>query len=76
MDEYRVKNTLKRVAQALNVSEDVFFQDRSQGMPTEPAISEELELLRLFSTITDPEARRTCLRHVRDLAQLVDRAAE
>ena len=76
MDEHRTKNVLKRVAQALNVSEDVFFEDRSRDMPTVPALSEELRLLRLFSTITDPEARRTCLRHVRDLAQLVDRAAE
>lgn len=75
MNEHRTKNVLKRVAQALNVSEDAFFEDRSRDMPTVPAISEELELLRLFSTVTDPEARRTCLRYVQSLADAADMAA-
>ena len=75
MDKGRSKNTLKRVAQALNVSEDAFLEGRSQSMPTVPAISEELELLRLFATITDPEVRRDCLRYVQNLADSSDMAA-
>lgn len=75
MGEHRTNNVLKRVAQALNISEDAFFENRSRDMPTVPAISEELELLRLFSAITDAEARRTCLRYVQNLADAADMAA-
>ena len=76
MDEDRTKSTLKRIAQALGVSEEVFreeaFQHRDASMQ---AMSEELELLRLFSAITDPEARRSCLTYVQSLAKPADMAA-
>jgi hypothetical protein len=75
MDEDRAERTLKRVAQALSVSEDVFLKGHPQGVSPATAISEELELLRLFSTITDPEARRACLRYVRSLTDSTDMAA-
>ena len=75
MDEDRTKRALKRVAQALSVSEDVFRKSRSQVVANVPAISEELELLRLFAAITDPEARRTCLQYVQNLADASDMAA-
>ncbi|WP_267427810.1 hypothetical protein [Methylobacterium sp. GC_Met_2] len=75
MDEDRTKRALKRVAQALSVSEDVFLEDRSRGMPTVSAISEELELLRLFSVIEDPEACQACLECVQNFASSADMAA-
>lgn len=70
MAEDRTESALKRVAQALSVSEDVFLRGHSRGVSPATAISEELELLRLFATITDPEVRRACLRYVQNLADM------
>ncbi|MCJ2062930.1 hypothetical protein MKK63_09430 [Methylobacterium sp. J-088] len=75
MAEDCTKSALKRVAQALSVSEDVFLKGHPRGVSPTATISEELELLRLFATITDPEVRRTCLRYVQNLADTSDMAA-
>ncbi|APT35086.1 hypothetical protein MCBMB27_05795 (plasmid) [Methylobacterium phyllosphaerae] len=75
MDGDRTKSALKRVAEALSVSEDVFLKGHPRGVSPATAISEELELLRLFATLTDPEIRRTCLRYVQNLAASSDMAA-
>jgi hypothetical protein len=76
LDEDRDRSTLKRVAQALGVSEVVFLENgSSRGEAAVLAISEELELLRLFSRITDPETRRSCLDYVQSLAYPSDMAA-
>ncbi|MET3414857.1 hypothetical protein ABIC30_006059 [Methylobacterium sp. 1030] len=68
MGEDRTKSVLKRVAQALSVSENVFLKGHPRGVLPVTPISEELELLRLFATITDPNVRRTCLQYVQNLA--------
>ena len=75
MDEDRTKSVLKRVAKALNVSEDMFLKGDPRGVGPATAISEELELLRLFATIKDLEARRTCLQYVQNLADTSNMAA-
>lgn len=74
VDEDRTRKALKRVAQALSVSEDVFLRGHPRGVSPATAISEEYKLLRLFATITDPEVRRTCLRYVQNLADSSDMA--
>ena len=75
MAEDRTKSALKRVAQALSVNEDVFLAGHPRGESPAKATSEELELLRLFAAIADPEMRRTCLRYVQTLADSSDMAA-
>ena len=76
MDEDRSKSTLKRVAQALGVREEALREDAHQYRePALQAMSEKLELLTLFLAITDPETRRSCLRHVQAAAGTADMAA-
>lgn len=75
MHEHRTRSTLKRVAQALSVNEDVFLRADPRAMSSATARLEELELLRLFSAIADPEARWACLDCVRNFANSTDMVA-
>lgn len=64
------KAALQRIAQTLGVSEEMFLGARDAGpsVAAEHRLSEELELLRVFQTIEDPEVRHACLAFVRDAA--------
>ena len=76
MDD-RTKSNLRRVAQALGVNEDVFCEgDLQHGEAAVQAWSQEVELLRLFAAIADPEVRRSCLEYVRAAAGSADMAPE
>lgn len=75
MDEDRTRSTLKRVVRALGVSEDVFREGGLQnGEAALQTWTQELELLRLFSTIADPQVRWSCLEYVRAAAASADTA--
>lgn len=77
MDGDRTRIALRRVAEALGVSEDTFLarRDDTRSSPEISPAEEQLELLRLFATITDPEVRRSCLEYVRNAAVPTDMAA-
>ncbi|PJI55342.1 hypothetical protein CTI14_05705 [Methylobacterium radiotolerans] len=61
---------LQRIAQTLGISEEMFLGARDAGpsVAAEHRLSEELELLRVYQTIEDPDTRLVCLAFVRDAA--------
>jgi hypothetical protein len=76
VDQNRTRSTLKRIAQELGISEEVLRDEAFQNHDAAVrGMSEELQLLRLFSAIADPEIRRSCLEYVRAAALSADIAA-
>jgi hypothetical protein len=76
MDDDRAQFTLQRVAQTLGISSDVFDEQTSYSLDLSgaPVGVQAVELLNLFSIISDPEVRQSCLAYVREAAQRAKRA--
>lgn len=69
----RSRQQLARIAAALNLPGEVFFDEPSQAVSSGEQASgdphELYELMRLFEAITDPVKRRACLALIRDAAE-------
>jgi hypothetical protein len=61
------RETIRRIAETLGVAEDIFYDDCELQPPSFfRDASQVLELVKLFSSITNLDVRLSCLDHVRN----------
>ena len=69
MSDDQRRKTIRRIAETLGISENEFYECPNDQTPSSRSdAAEVLELIKLFSAITDSRVRLNCLAYVRNCA--------